>query len=159
MLLKIDGSLNRINFSAAHFIPTIEKCSRLHGHDYSVSVELEGEEKDGILIDYGIVKKAVRALADSLDHKVLLPESSPLTRVSCDHKVCTATFGAKEFRFPVSDVYILERPITSSEMIADYMGTKLAQALKPNRNLTRLQICVYEGPGQCTCKELKLTYE
>lgn len=154
MLLKIEGAQNRINFSAAHFIPTIEKCSRLHGHDYSVDLELEGEPKEGILIDYGIVKKALRKIADSLDHKVLLPESSSLTRVTCNHRECIVQYSTKEFRFPVSDVYMLERNMTSSEMIADFIATKMVQELKPYRNLNRIRVCVYEGPGQCTCQEL-----
>lgn len=159
MLLKIDGLYNRISFSAAHFIPTIEKCSRLHGHDYTVSLELDGEPKDGILIDYGIVKSAIRGIIDVMDHKVLLPETSPLTRVLCDHRHCTVTYGAKEFRFPVSDVYMLERVMTSSEMLADYITAKMVEKLKPNKNLRKIKVCVYEGPGQCTCHEMKFNGE
>lgn len=159
MLLRIDGLHNRINFSAAHFIPTIEKCSRLHGHDYSINIELEGEPKDGILIDYGVVKSAIRGIISDLDHKVLLPENSPMTRVMCDHRQCVASFGTKEFRFPVSDVYVLERTITSSEMLADFISEKLLEKLKSNKNLKRLQICVYEGPGQCTCQERSFNEE
>ncbi len=156
MLLRIDGLYNRINFSAAHFIPTIEKCSRLHGHDYSISLELEGDPVDGILIDYGIVKSAVRGTIGDMDHKVLIPQSSTLSRVSCDHRECVVSYGTKEFRFPVGDVYMLLRDITSSEMLADYISEKVSEKLKQYKNLNRLQICVYEGPGQCTCKELKL---
>lgn len=156
MLLRIEGLYNRINFSAAHFIPTIDKCNRLHGHDYSISLELEGEPENGILIDYGVVKSAIRGIISNMDHKVLLPENSPLTKVVCDHRECVASYGTKEFRFPVSDVYILDRQITSSEMIADHVITEFAKRMKPNRNLRRVQICVYEGPGQCTCQEKAL---
>ena len=73
MMLKLDGSLNHIGFSAAHFIPTIEKCSRLHGHNYSVEVVLEGEPVDGILLDYGILKRALKQIIEPMDHKVLVP--------------------------------------------------------------------------------------
>lgn len=159
MILKVEGAQNRVNFSAAHFIPSIEKCSRLHGHDYSVDLELEGEPKEGILIDYGIVKSAMRALADTFDHKVLLPVSSSLSKVTCNTIECFVTYGSKQFRFPVSDVYILERPITSSEMIADYFASEMRNKLKPYKNLTKIRICVYEGPGQCTCQELPFNAE
>lgn len=157
MILRIDGLFNRINFSAAHFIPSIEKCSRLHGHDYAINLELEGEPVDGILIDYGIVKTSIRSIISDMDHKVLLPHSSPLSRVNCDHNYCTVAYGAKEFRFPVGDVYMLERDITSSEMLADYISDRLAERLKPYKNLNKVQVCVYEGPGQCTCQERKLS--
>ena len=157
MILRIDGLFNRINFSAAHFIPSIEKCSRLHGHDYSISLELEGEPVDGILIDYGIVKTSIRGIISDMDHKVLLPHSSSITRVNCDHKRCTVTYGTKEFIFPVGDVYLLERDVTSSEMLADYITQKLAEKLKPYMNIEKVQVCVYEGPGQCTCQERKLS--
>lgn len=156
MILRIDGLYNRINFSAAHFIPSIEKCSRLHGHDYAVSIEIEGEPIDGILIDYGIVKKAIREIIANMDHKVLIPQTSSLSRVSCDQNHCTVSYGEKNFRFPVGDVYMLERDITSSEMLADFMVEKLAVKLSQHKNLKRVQLCVYEGPGQCTCQELKL---
>ena len=61
MEIHINGSTNNIRFSAAHFIPNIEKCSRLHGHDYSVDLTLNGEMADGVLIDYGIIKKRSEA--------------------------------------------------------------------------------------------------
>ena len=159
MLLRVDGVHNRINFSAAHFIPSIEKCSRLHGHDYSINLELEGEPVEGILIDYGIVKGAIRKIIENLDHKVLLPENSQSTRVMCDSRECMVAYGSKQFRFPVSDVYMLERPVTSSEMLADFFVAKMVEKLKPYRNIKRVQVCVYEGPGQCTCQELKTVGE
>ncbi len=159
MMLRVEGTQNRINFSAAHFIPSIEKCSRLHGHDYSVDLELEGEPKEGILIDYGIVKGALRGLVDTFDHKTLLPESSNLSKVTCNTKECFVSYGEKQFRFPVSDVFMLERPITSSEMIADYLAQEMRNKLKQYKNLSRIRICVFEGPGQCTCQELPFNAE
>lgn len=157
MILRIDGLFNRVNFSAAHFIPSIEKCSRLHGHDYSINLEIEGEPVEGILIDYGIAKSSIRSIISNMDHKVLIPQSSSLSRVTCDHSKCIVNFNSKEYRFPVGDVYMLEKDITSSEMLAEFITEKLAEKLKPYRNLNRVQVCVYEGPGQCTCKELKLS--
>ncbi len=159
MLLRIDGLYNRINFSAAHFIPTIEKCSRLHGHDYSISLELEGDPVDNILIDYGIVKSSIRGIIGDMDHKVLIPHSSSFTKVSCDHRECVVSYGTKMFNFPVGDVYMLERDMTSSEMLADFITSQMAEKLKPYKNMQRIQVCVYEGPGQCTCQELKLREE
>ncbi|MCL4336557.1 MAG: 6-pyruvoyl tetrahydropterin synthase family protein [Candidatus Thermoplasmatota archaeon] len=153
MFLRIDGNLNRISFSAAHFIPTIEKCSRLHGHDYSVGLELEGDPVDGILIDYGIVKSTLRLIVDEMDHKVLVPRNPGYSEVVCNSGKCIVKYNLKEYVFPASDVFLLDRSMTSSEMIADYVLGKFVEKLKGYSNLKKARICIYEGPGQCTCQE------
>lgn len=52
------------------------KCARLHGHTYTFTVELEGEELDetGFVVDFGVVK----GLLDRWDHRTLLWERDPL---------------------------------------------------------------------------------
>ena len=50
MFLEIDGGYSGIRFSACHFIPRHEKCSRLHGHSYIVRLRLEGDiGEDGMI--------------------------------------------------------------------------------------------------------------
>ncbi|GAC1692800.1 MAG: hypothetical protein PVS3B1_31520 [Ktedonobacteraceae bacterium] len=39
--VKVEGGY--LNFSSAHFITYSGKCERLHGHNYGVLVEVEGE--------------------------------------------------------------------------------------------------------------------
>ncbi|MBO0796815.1 MAG: 6-carboxytetrahydropterin synthase, partial [Ktedonobacteraceae bacterium] len=39
--VKIEGG--NLEFSAAHFITFAGKCERLHGHNYSVLVEVVGD--------------------------------------------------------------------------------------------------------------------
>ncbi|TDI89346.1 MAG: 6-carboxytetrahydropterin synthase QueD, partial [Caldithrix sp.] len=36
----------------AHFLPGHPKCGQLHGHTYKVEVVIEGENKDGMIIDF-----------------------------------------------------------------------------------------------------------
>ena len=43
MILEIDGEHSGIRFSASHFIPRHEKCSRLHGHTYILRLRLDGD--------------------------------------------------------------------------------------------------------------------
>ena len=38
----------------------VEKCSILHGHTSSVMVELVGQMKDNLLVDFGIAKKIIK---------------------------------------------------------------------------------------------------
>ena len=70
-------------FDSAHFLTDYYgKCENLHGHRWRVvvtiaqeSLQTEGTMKDMVL-DFGVFKKAVRALADSLDHTFLVEEGS-----------------------------------------------------------------------------------
>jgi len=67
-------------FAAAHRIVHYHgKCERFHGHNYKVRVWASGKGlgEGGMLVDFGIVKAALKNLIDaSLDHRNLneLPE-------------------------------------------------------------------------------------
>lgn len=55
----------------------------LVGETWLSHIELEGElDEQGMICDFGIVKKTVRRLLDDLiDHRLLIPEQSPLARI------------------------------------------------------------------------------
>lgn len=58
-------------FAAAHFLTDYHgKCERLHGHNYRVLAHARGEELDpgGMLVDFGVLKKALRTACGELDH-------------------------------------------------------------------------------------------
>ena len=64
----------RSAFEAAHFIKGYNgKCSRLHGHNWSVEVVIRGEKLDnlGMLIDFKILKAELNKVLDELDHRFL----------------------------------------------------------------------------------------
>jgi 6-pyruvoyltetrahydropterin/6-carboxytetrahydropterin synthase len=53
----------------AHHLPGHERCGRLHGHTYQVDVSIEGEPKDGMVLDFTDMKKSVRAVLAKYDHR------------------------------------------------------------------------------------------
>ena len=70
-------------FDSAHFLTDYYgKCENLHGHRWRVEVTLEQEELQtegtmrDMVLDFGVFKKAVRALAKELDHTFLVEEGS-----------------------------------------------------------------------------------
>ena len=70
-------------FDSAHFLKGYEgKCANLHGHRWRMVVEVGGEQlqeegdQKGMLVDFSDLKAAVRTLADSLDHRLLIEDSS-----------------------------------------------------------------------------------
>ncbi|WP_041939200.1 MULTISPECIES: 6-carboxytetrahydropterin synthase [Frankia] len=63
-------------FSASHRLsglPADHKCARLHGHNYTVRVQLRGETLDpvGFLLDYGELSPVRDWIDAALDHQHL----------------------------------------------------------------------------------------
>ena len=60
------------SFDYAHILPLVEKCSILHGHTSSVMVELVGQMKNNLLVDFGIAKKIIKEVINEFDHKFFI---------------------------------------------------------------------------------------
>jgi len=61
-------------FGAAHRLNNIGgKCENLHGHNWRVETFVKGEEldKNGLLVDFKIIKEEVEKIIDGLDHTFL----------------------------------------------------------------------------------------
>ena len=61
-------------FAAAHFLTRYHgKCEKLHGHNYKVFVTAAGPKLDdgGMLLDFSIMKDALRAVIKEIDHTSL----------------------------------------------------------------------------------------
>ena len=59
------------DFAAAHFLRDYHgKCENLHGHNYKVYAHVRGTELDagGMLIDFSVLKNALRSVIKKLDH-------------------------------------------------------------------------------------------
>lgn len=65
----------RKEFSASHQLLHYEgKCERLHGHNFRVEAEVEGDQVDpdtGMLLDFKVLKQRLAAILDGLDHRHL----------------------------------------------------------------------------------------
>jgi len=63
-------------FEAAHFLPAVppgHKCSRMHGHSYTVTIVMEGDvdPRMGWLMDFGEMDERIEPVIRGLDHRVL----------------------------------------------------------------------------------------
>ncbi len=61
-------------FAAAHQLREIRGgCENLHGHNWKIEVSVTGSElgKDGLLIDFRVIKGETKRVIDELDHKFL----------------------------------------------------------------------------------------
>lgn len=62
------------DFAAAHYLENYHgKCENLHGHNYRVLAHARGDalSEGGMLLDFGVLKKALREVCESLDHRNL----------------------------------------------------------------------------------------
>ncbi|MFZ4613920.1 MAG: 6-carboxytetrahydropterin synthase QueD, partial [Bacteroidia bacterium] len=63
-------------FDSAHYLPNVEEghpCKRMHGHTYKLRIWIKGkiDEEKGWLVDFGDIKKIIKPLVESLDHRCL----------------------------------------------------------------------------------------
>jgi len=61
-------------FGAAHQLKdTGGECENLHGHNWKIEVFVKGKrlDKNGLLIDFKILKQETKKIIDELDHKFL----------------------------------------------------------------------------------------
>jgi 6-pyruvoyltetrahydropterin/6-carboxytetrahydropterin synthase len=62
------------HFAAAHQLREFKGgCERLHGHNWKIEVFVTGDTlgKDGLLIDFTLIKEATKRILDELDHQFL----------------------------------------------------------------------------------------
>jgi len=60
--------------AAAHQLREFQgKCEQLHGHNWKIEVYVTGDTlgEDGLLIDFGLIKKGTKKVLEELDHKFL----------------------------------------------------------------------------------------
>jgi 6-pyruvoyltetrahydropterin/6-carboxytetrahydropterin synthase len=139
MLRKVKVEGGYLNFSAAHFITYSGKCERLHGHNYGVLVEVEGEiNRDGLVFDFTVLKKRAKEICQRLDHRFLLPMRNPHLELIALEGAWEIHFGQKRYLFPQSDV--VEMPIENStaELLAEYFCHELFTILVAEYAIDRL---------------------
>ncbi|MDD6349580.1 6-carboxytetrahydropterin synthase QueD [Intestinibaculum porci] len=67
------------SFDAAHFLKDYPgKCHNIHGHRWKVQVSLQAETlgAEGMVIDFGIIKKDLKTLCETFDHTLIIEEGS-----------------------------------------------------------------------------------
>ena len=73
----------KASFDSAHFLKDYEgKCSNIHGHRWTVEIEVGAEtlehdtQNRGMVVDFSNLKKDLRALADHFDHSLIMETGS-----------------------------------------------------------------------------------
>ena len=118
--LRISG-----DFAAAHFIKNYHgKCENLHGHNYKVRVFVSGNKLDegGMLLDFGILKKALREITGTLDHSNLNEHPSFLDGNPSAERIAKLIHDNLAPRFPevhIDRVEVFETELNLAAYIPD----------------------------------------
>lgn len=142
---------NRLRFAAAHMATFGGDCESLHGHNYDVTVEAEGElSEESWVLDFGLLKRLTRAICDQLDHRFLLQQHSRLLQAEERAGTWTLRCGTREYRFPASDVFVLPIENSTAEQLSQWFHGQLSAELlrRGITNVRRLSIGIEEMPGQ-----------
>ena len=147
-------------FCCAHFVAYKGFRERLHGHNYTVEVEMAGpmSSDDGYVIDFGDVKKGIRKICKSLNERILIPIESDNLDIritqwpaSSDDEsrliTCSQSTGDEEvienegqvevrfeksafFSFPKSDCALLPIKFSTAENLSAYIAKQLEETLR-----------------------------
>ncbi len=151
MTHKITVERNTLRFAAAHMATFGDTCEPLHGHNYDVIVEVEGElTDDSLVFDFGALKEIARAICKELDHKFLLQRDSNVLQIDEGKSNWKVRFQERGWVFPKSDVLPLPIDNTTAERLAEYIGGRIHAALSERgaSNLVSIAVGVEEMPGQ-----------
>jgi len=154
---KVHVTKDYLKFNAAHFMAYKGFREALHGHNYRVSVDVEGDlGGHGYVLDFGVVKEVARRVCKRLDEKVLIPARSDCLAIHEETGQLIVRYEHDEFRFPLSDVLLLPIVHSSAEELARYLVGEIRRELQNESidGIKAIQIGVEETPGQAAyCRE------
>jgi len=130
-------------FDYSHILPWTKKCSVLHGHTSSVIIELIGQPKRGMIVDFGDVKRVVKEALGQMDHKLFI---SRKYMAGEDSKSCRIRFagpsGEFDLKVPKASTFLMEGEATI-ENLADSVLKLLAP--KMPKQVQGIGVYIYEG--------------
>ena len=149
--VRVSG--NRLKFAASHMATLGAELEPLHGHNYRVSFQVDGDLTDeGWVIDFSILKQLVREQCDALDHRFLLQMLSKTIKIehNLDDSSYTISHNDKRYIFPDHDVLALAIENTTAEYLAELIGINVIAKLLELKmtNISKIECVVEEAPGQ-----------
>ncbi|HEY5542962.1 MAG TPA: 6-carboxytetrahydropterin synthase [Candidatus Binatia bacterium] len=150
---SIEVAKDYFNFASAHFLIFANgKREPLHGHNYQVSVVLEGDlDRAGVVLDFISFKPLVKRICDSLDHRTLIQTASPAITVRERSQEIEVRHGKQKIILPREDVILLPLANTSTELLAEHVANRIRRQVRrkfPGASIRCLEVGVEEARGQ-----------
>lgn len=150
---RIEVAKDYFNFASAHFLIFADgEREPLHGHNYQVSVSIEGElDRAGVILDFISFKPMVKRICDRLDHRTLIQAESPAIRVRERAEEVEVRYGGQRIILPRNDVLLLPLANTSTELLAEHVAGQIRGQVRrkfPGARLRMIDVGVEEARGQ-----------
>lgn len=148
---RVSVERQRLRFAAAHMATFAGDCEPLHGHNYDVILEVEGDlTEDSWVWDFGDLKRLTKAIIGELDHKFLLQRESRVLGIEEREGEFELSFGGRRYVFPRGDVAVLPIDNTTAERIAEWVAGRVWAAISERgaKTIRKLTVGIEEMPGQ-----------
>ncbi|HZD39947.1 MAG TPA: 6-pyruvoyl tetrahydropterin synthase family protein [Terriglobales bacterium] len=150
---SVEVAKDYFNFASAHFLIFASgRREPLHGHNYQVSLALEGDlDRAGVVLDFIAIKPVVKKVCESLDHRTLIQAKSPIIAVRQRSGEVEITYKKQKIILPKPDVILLPLANTSTELLAEYVGQQIRRKVGrqfPGARIRFIEVGVEEARGQ-----------
>jgi 6-pyruvoyltetrahydropterin/6-carboxytetrahydropterin synthase len=150
---RISLAREQYKFSCAHMtvFPDGSK-ERLHGHNYTVSVDIEVDRIElKAMVPFAPIKAALAQLCDEWKDHVLLAARNPHFEVIRDSDEIEFKLCGERYVLPRGDALLLPIDNISVEALSAHLANVLRDRLRrgPNaEHVTSIIVTVAESPGQ-----------
>lgn len=157
MPTTVEIGRGEFGFSAAHTGLHDGEFEPLHGHTFQVTLRLSGEpDTDGMLIDFGEVKAALRESIAPLRRRTLMPGQAPEVRITAEGDTVSISAGRKRYVLPAEDVTVVPLVNTATEAIAGYLLERVLPYLH-GYGLTTVELELSEAPDTSAIARFEFT--
>jgi 6-pyruvoyltetrahydropterin/6-carboxytetrahydropterin synthase len=150
---RIEVAKDYFNFASAHFLIFADgQREALHGHNYQVSVQMEGElDRAGVVLDFIRFKPLVKRVCDDLDHRTLIQSQSPALKIEKKNRSVWVKYKNQQIVLPEEDVILLPLANTSTELLGEYIARQLRTRVRrqfPGAQIRYIEVGVEEARSQ-----------
>jgi 6-pyruvoyltetrahydropterin/6-carboxytetrahydropterin synthase len=150
---SIEVAKDYFNFASAHFLVFANgRREALHGHNYQVSVAVEGGlDKAGVVLDFITFKPVIKKVCDELDHRTLVQKASPHLKIHQGRRDIEVLYKDQRLILPRRDIILLPIVNTSTELLAEYIAAQIRRGIRrqfPGAKLRLIEVGVEEARGQ-----------
>ncbi|SCN61276.1 6-pyruvoyltetrahydropterin synthase, putative [Plasmodium chabaudi chabaudi] len=141
-------------FHCAHFIAYKGFRETLHGHNYNVSLKVKGHiQSDGYVVDFSILKKIVKNICNTIDHRFIVPTKSDVLKIEKINNNFQITCEDNSvYSFPQNDCVEIPIKHSSTEEIGHYILSKIIDEIGmdflKSRSVNYIEISVSESQTQ-----------
>lgn len=107
-------------FAAAHRLESCQgRCERLHGHNFQVEALFSGStlSKEGILLDFKVLKAYLKEILDRLDHTYLNEIPFFQERASSSEYIAMFIFNSLKEKVEEEGVLVVEVRVWESDKV------------------------------------------